>query len=98
MTISKKTSAAPYLRYELSNQIERMEIQRIILSSRFKNSNLNKEEKKNVKKELAVFKKSLRYMHICEKELDKLIDGHSCVEKMVVAIKSTDNVRVIEQR
>ena len=87
-----------WIRYELSNQIERMEIQRIILSSRFKNSNLNKEEKKNVKKELAVFKKSLRYMHICEKELDKLIDGHSCVEKMVVAIKSTDNVRVIEQR
>lgn len=37
-------------------------------------------------------------MRICEKELDKLIDGHSCVEKMVVAIKSTDNVRVIEQR
>lgn len=87
-----------WIRYELSNQIGRMEIQRIILSSRFKNSNLNKEEKKNVKKELAVFKKSLRYMHICEKELDKLIDGHSCVEKMVVAIKSTDNVRVIEQR
>lgn len=34
-----------WIRYELSNQIERMEIQRIILSSRFKNSNLNKEER-----------------------------------------------------
>ncbi|WP_288240228.1 hypothetical protein [uncultured Bifidobacterium sp.] len=87
-----------WIRFELSNQIERMEIQRIILSSRFNNPSLNKEERKNAKNKLAVFKKSLRYMRICEKELNKLIDGHSRVGKMVVTIKSTDNVRAIEQR
>lgn len=48
-----------WIRYELSNQIERMEIQRIILSSRFKNSNLNKEEKKNVKKRACCFQEEL---------------------------------------
>ena len=48
-----------WIRYELSNQIERMEIQRIILSSRFKKSNLNKEEKKNVKKRACCFQEEL---------------------------------------
>ena len=44
---------------------------------RSEEKNLDKAEKKETKKELSGLKKSLGYMHNCEKELAKLINEKS---------------------
>ena len=75
------------IRQGLLNQIERTEIQQEVLSMHSENKDLDKAEKKEIKKELSGLKKSLGYMHNCEKELAKLIDQKNRSKKTVTVAK-----------
>ena len=76
-----------WIRQGLLNQIERMEIQQEVLSGRSENKDLDKAEKKEIKKELSGLKKSLGYMHNCEKELAKLINQKNRSKKTATVAK-----------
>ena len=75
------------IRQGLLNQIERTEIQQEVLAMHSENKDLDKADKKEIKKELSGLKKSLGYMHNCEKELAKLIDQKNRSKKTVTVAK-----------
>ena len=76
-----------WIRQGLLNQIERMEIQQEVLSGHSEHKDLDKAEKKEIKKELSGLKKSLGYMHNCEKELAKLINQKNRSKKTATVVK-----------